>query len=84
MNVKGDKKEDQVFRKKLWDAKNKNFIWQFKKMKFSQQHTGVRAERQIEKSLKEFCTSKLPLKLLGRREILEPAAHCSFLHLYYY
>ena len=61
MNVKGEKKEDQGFRKKLWDAKNKNFIWQFKKMKFSQQHTEVRAERQIEKSLKEFCTSKLPL-----------------------
>lgn len=46
------RKKDQGFREKLWDAKNRNYIWQLKKMKFSQQHTDVHAEKQIEKSLK--------------------------------
>lgn len=38
-------------------------------MKFSQQHTEVRTERQIEKSLKEFCTSKLPLNCWAKERL---------------
>ena len=38
-------------------------------MKFSQQHTEVQTERQIEKSLKEFCASKLPLNCWAKERL---------------
>lgn len=50
-------------------------------MKCSQQHIEVQAEKQIEKSVRGVLCFSTALELLGRREILEPAAHCS-LYLY--
>lgn len=68
----------------MWDAKKQKYLTVKKKKKFSQQHMEVQAEKQIEKSLKGILYFQTALELLGRREILKPAVHCSFLHLYHY